>query len=241
MFVRRHGVSRSATVILAWVMASESKSVTAAMAQLASVRPQCRPNPGFWRQLNLFQVTFLHYYTYTTIFGLVLIPCPVAEYGLPSGARQCPLYLLLPAARLLPGVPGPLGLAWARLQVLPLPSCPRCPVTGQLDSLTHYQHIQFTLCQVLEHSEGVSPDWCPALEASSAPAPRCRRGVFIVELRNNRDQPSSRAPAVARQRLDCHKCGHKVGNRGLASCGCGAVLARAAWLNLSKVDPPSNV
>ena len=141
MLVRRHGVSRSATVILAWLMASESKSVTAAMAQLASVRPQCRPNPGFWRQLNLFQVTFLHdyNYTYTTICGLVLIPCPVAEYGLPSGARQCPLYLLLPAARLLPAVPGPLALAWARLQVLPLPSCSRGPVTGQLDSLTHYK------------------------------------------------------------------------------------------------------
>ena len=148
MLVRRHGVSRSATVILAWLMASESKSVTAAMAQLASVRPQCRPNPGFWRQLNLFQVTFLHYYTYTTIFGLVLIPCPVAEYGLPSGARQCPLYLLLPAARLLPAVPGPLALARARLQVLPLPSCSRGPVTGQLDSLTHYKLtiIQYVHC-----------------------------------------------------------------------------------------------
>ena len=68
MLVRRHGVSRSATVILAWLMASESKSVTAAMAQLASVRPQCRPNPGFWRQLNLFQVTFLHDYYYTFLY-----------------------------------------------------------------------------------------------------------------------------------------------------------------------------
>ena len=78
MFVRRHGVSRSATVILAWLMASESKSVTAAMAQLASVRPQCRPNPGFWRQLNLFQVTFLHYYTYTFLLqSLVSSSSPV--------------------------------------------------------------------------------------------------------------------------------------------------------------------
>jgi len=196
----RHGVSRSATVILAWVMASESKSVTTAMAQLASVRPQCRPNPGFWRQLNLFQS----------------MGCRVE----PASARYiyfCQLHGSSLESPVPSASPGPGN------------RCSRCRAVLAAQS------------QVLEHSEGVSPDWCPALEASSAPAPRCRRGVFIVELRNNLDQPSSRAPVVTRQRLDCHKCGHKVGNRGLASCGCGAVLARAAWLNLSKVDPPSNV
>ena len=49
----RHGVSRSASVILAWMMETQSRTLTEASGTLASLRPQCKPNNGFIKQLKL--------------------------------------------------------------------------------------------------------------------------------------------------------------------------------------------
>ena len=47
-------MSRSASVLVAWMMVSESLSVTEAMEELQRLRPATRPNDGFIRQLKLF-------------------------------------------------------------------------------------------------------------------------------------------------------------------------------------------
>jgi len=51
----RHGVSRSATVVMAWLMRRERFSVDEAYRRLVSIRPSCEPNHGFMHQLHLFK------------------------------------------------------------------------------------------------------------------------------------------------------------------------------------------
>ena len=54
--VVRHGVSRSVTVTVAWLLHSAKvSSVPAALELVVRARPQAQPNPGFLRQLELYQ------------------------------------------------------------------------------------------------------------------------------------------------------------------------------------------
>ena len=50
----RHGVSRSAAVVMAWIMSRDKISAEAALKQVVLVREQCLPNDGFMQQLRLF-------------------------------------------------------------------------------------------------------------------------------------------------------------------------------------------
>jgi predicted protein tyrosine phosphatase len=49
------GVSRSAAVLIGWLMAREGLSYEVALAQMQAVRPQVQPNPGFVMQLREFE------------------------------------------------------------------------------------------------------------------------------------------------------------------------------------------
>ncbi len=49
------GISRSSTVVIAYLMEYEGKSFLAALEHLKSVRPYARPNEGFCRQLEEFE------------------------------------------------------------------------------------------------------------------------------------------------------------------------------------------
>jgi protein-tyrosine phosphatase len=49
------GVSRSATVVAAWLMASRNMTSKDSVEFLATRRSVIRPNPGFIRQLNAFE------------------------------------------------------------------------------------------------------------------------------------------------------------------------------------------
>ena len=51
----RHGVSRSAAVVVARMMMDEGIGVESALEKLVIVREQCRPNDGFMKQLQLFR------------------------------------------------------------------------------------------------------------------------------------------------------------------------------------------
>lgn len=48
------GISRSASVVIGWLMADEALSAAAAASAVRAVRPVARPNPGFERQLERF-------------------------------------------------------------------------------------------------------------------------------------------------------------------------------------------
>lgn len=50
------GVSRSATLVIAYLMKFEYMSLRQAFYHVKAVRPIIRPNPGFWRQLIEYEV-----------------------------------------------------------------------------------------------------------------------------------------------------------------------------------------
>jgi len=52
----RHGVSRSAAVVIAWIMQRDKIPVESALQKLVLVREQCLPNEGFMQQLELFHM-----------------------------------------------------------------------------------------------------------------------------------------------------------------------------------------
>jgi dual specificity phosphatase 12 len=49
------GVSRSATIVLAYLMAHHNMSLAAAHALLKQCRPAIQPNPGFMEQLRAYE------------------------------------------------------------------------------------------------------------------------------------------------------------------------------------------
>ncbi len=49
------GISRSSTIVLAYLIRFEGMTRDEAYVHVKSRRPQCDPNPGFWRQLKTFE------------------------------------------------------------------------------------------------------------------------------------------------------------------------------------------
>ena len=83
-------------------------------------------------------------------------------------------------------------------------------------------------CHVIDHIAGEFPQWTQGVPTTS----NCHQGYFLTDL-------SLLTEAWAWHRvnkLDCKYCSNKIGNWGLASCGCGAKGGRGIWLNSSKVD-----
>ena len=85
--------------------------------------------------------------------------------------------------------------------------------------------------QVIDHTTGVSPDW----SQSFCEPPYCLKGVFIVDAQMVVTRSESLLSRTT-EKYNCIKCGSKIGNIGLASCGCGASVSRGIWINSSKVD-----
>ena len=52
-----YGVSRSASVVLAFLMASEGISLKLAYDSVRAARPKILPNPGFWRALVVYELS----------------------------------------------------------------------------------------------------------------------------------------------------------------------------------------
>ena len=88
--------------------------------------------------------------------------------------------------------------------------------------------------QVLPHGPGVSPDWCPG-DTCDDRRDTCRQGIFIVSTCQVRSHVSP-LMSLTTAKYNCVRCGHKLGNIGLSSCGCGATLTRGIWVNLRQVD-----
>ena len=90
--------------------------------------------------------------------------------------------------------------------------------------------------QVLPHLPGKSPDWYEEEDISDSNT-ECRQGIFILDASNlvmvNDAHDNSR--------YNCVKCGLKLGNFGHSSCGCGAIMKKGVWLNLTKVDRRTNL
>ena len=85
--------------------------------------------------------------------------------------------------------------------------------------------------QILHHSESYSPDWCPDYQDN---VEACKLGVFIV---NPARICQAGLDLTCTNRFDCGKCKTKIGNIGLASCGCGADMQQCIWINYARVDP----
>ena len=194
-------MSRSATVILAWMMVSRSLSVTEAMTELARLRPVTRPNNGFIRQLRLFEAmgctvdAASSRYRYFAILHGSIPRIPLAPVSIQAGemkmkCRKC-----------------------------------RCVVASQQ--------------QVLPHSTGRSPDWCPQEQGADTNISKaCKLGIFIVDV--DRLLPNLLIEQDTfldiTQKFNCSQCNHKIGNYGMAQCPCGAGLIKSIWINFSRVD-----
>lgn len=55
----QEGISRSSTIVIAWLMARQGLSLQDAYAWVKAQRKQIFPNLGFWRQLDLFERTLI--------------------------------------------------------------------------------------------------------------------------------------------------------------------------------------
>jgi len=190
----RHGVSRSATVVIAWIMKHKEMSVDNALAMVQSIRPQVKPNNGFMRQLMLFEMM---QYSVNPLF---------------------PKYILFLAQQDSPGLLTKDVTYDASLSRMKF-KCRKC---------------RGLICvgdQVIDHTTGVSPDW----SLSFCEPPYCLKGVFIVDPQMVVTRPESLLSRTT-EKYNCIKCGSKIGNIGLASCGCGASVSRGIWINSSKVD-----
>lgn len=59
------GVSRSATIVIAYIMVKEKKSLDEALQFVRQKRSMIRPNPGFMAQLELFEKCLKYYFENT--------------------------------------------------------------------------------------------------------------------------------------------------------------------------------
>jgi len=197
----RHGVSRSATVVIAWIMKHKSKSVADALALVQKARPPCKPNNGFMRQLVLFE--FMQCSVNPLLPNYILFLAKHDSQGL---VTQDVTY----------------DASQSRIKY----KCRKCRVLVCIGD------------QVLGHTTGLSPDWCPR-PCESTPSPNCSKGIFIVDpqlIVTRSEKLFSRST----EGYNCRKCGSKIGNIGLASCSCGASVSRGIWINSSKVDKSSH-
>merc|ERR1719447_2259114 len=87
--------------------------------------------------------------------------------------------------------------------------------------------------QVIDHTTGVSPDW----SQSFCEPPYCLKGVFIVDAQMVVTRSESLLSRTT-EKYSCIKCGSKIGNIGLASCGCGASVSRGFGLIHPKLTSP---
>ena len=93
--------------------------------------------------------------------------------------------------------------------------------------LTYRHHI-------INHTAGEFPHWTRAVVITHN---NCLQGFFVADLSLLTEELRSQSEPWDRvSKLECKYCKHKIGNWGLASCGCGARGGRGIWLNSSKVD-----
>lgn len=59
------GISRSATIVIAYVMIKKRKSFEEALKFVKKQRPKVNPNPGFAAQLQVFEKCLLYYFDNT--------------------------------------------------------------------------------------------------------------------------------------------------------------------------------
>jgi len=91
----RHGVSRSAAVVMAFLMQTDQISVEVALERLVAVRKECLPNDGFLQQLQLFHkmgcvvdVRSPSYINFALQHGQVM-PSEVVPGGVVFKCRKC--------------------------------------------------------------------------------------------------------------------------------------------------------
>ena len=187
-------------MVLAWLLHSgHVSSLSDGLDLVTRLRPQSQPNPGFVKQLELYQ----------------RLNCSLVRDSLPS-----PLYVNF-------------ALQHNSLLVESLTGGADQPVSSKKIRCSKCRKILTYRHHVIDHTPGVFPHWSLDVVRTGL----CGGGVFVVDTsllpEDLRLQEENWRQA---NRLQCRHCSSKIGNWGLASCGCGAKGGRGIWLNLTKVD-----
>jgi len=254
-----HGVSRSATLVLAYLMKSRKWSLSEALPNVKVNRPCICPNDGFMDQLRLFEImrfkldkSFLPYklYKLTQIHQQVtktkILPVQVKK-SLQNSSTSTPCYEVAPSLSSTPNSDVSSGNETNNSS----PNFNKGLPTRQ--TLYKCKKCRFTLAasnNVLPHWPGDTITWSKLmnkmLETESAEETRnivkhsaskyadCKNGIFLEPLKW-----MEVCNSVSESRLFCAKCGSKLGTYSWDSaikCPCGASMAPGFFINLNRVD-----
>lgn len=256
-----HGVSRSATLVLAYLMRNRKWPLSEALSHVKGHRPCICPNDGFMDQLRLFEVmrckldkSFLPYklYKLTQIHQQVkqakILPAQVKKSLQNSSTNsktspEAPSLSSTPNSDVSSGggtntssPNGNKGLPSRQTQY----KCKKCRFTlaGSNNVLPHWSEKEITWSKLMNkmlESESVEETRNIVRSShSSSKHDDCKNGIFLEPL-----QWMEVCNSVSESRLFCAKCGSKLGTYSwdaAIKCPCGASMAPGFFINLNRVD-----
>lgn len=84
------GISRSTTVVVAYVMVVTELSCQEVLDAIRTIRPVANPNPGFRQQLSEFGGSAARKVGQASATGLCLMPCSMAQPAMGLRAKTRP-------------------------------------------------------------------------------------------------------------------------------------------------------
>ncbi|XP_017298408.1 dual specificity protein phosphatase MPK-4 isoform X4 [Diaphorina citri] len=207
-----HGVSRSATIVIAYLMKRDDLGVQTAFDRVKSARDVISPNEGFMHQLALYQRMRM---------TLDLNFTPYKLYKLKR------LSQIVKDVRLVPSSYGELikadpGLTSNR----PNPNVYKCKKC---------RRVLFTLNNIFAHNRGVKFTWkCQEDGVPPSDSELCKEKIFIeplVWMKDVKTCPSGK--------LTCPRCNFKLGSYSWIDyciCNCRTKIFPFFYITPSKID-----
>jgi len=223
------GYSRSATIVVAYLMKKEKLSVEEALESVGQKR-NVGPNPGFWHQLELFQAmgyTIDRNNPKFRTFCLNNITGKIRDLSYMYSSDAAPFDAEVTEDKALSNAlasdPMKLTLATEKLTF----KCRKCrrPLARGTSSVSHL------------HGKGKArPDTPPprgGAPAGDLGADECKMGIFIEPVEWMKDQI-----LMLEGKLSCPKCNAKIGNFSWVgqNCPCGRWMVPAFHLAENKID-----
>lgn len=210
-------MSRSATLLAAYLMKERKMGYQEALAYLRSKRPCVHPNDGFMHQLLLYE---------RMAFKLDPNFKPYKLYRLVCIHNNVKQTKILPPKNLLFQTENNLKQLETKSEP-PIETVYRCKKCRTILGSSR---------NVLPHSAKQHPTWFSLLDWDSRRSVECRQGVFMEPIASTMSKVCQTA---SESRLHCLKCDNKLGTfswEGPVSCGCGGSMVPGFLLNLSRID-----
>lgn len=216
-----HGVSRSASIVAAYLMRTRHWTVEKALEFIRKARPAIGPNEGFLRQLSLYKRMQCRLDTSHKAYKLYKLEC---VYHQVKTTKILPHEFYHPS-----GVVGSSnGLTTSN-------------TSGS--SMTYNTQFKCKKCRqtlgsqsnVLPHEKGESLDWNTLGIQDESELRECRQGIFLEPLM----WMGRLFSTSLSEKLHCNKCHYKLGSYswvGKVQCACGGGTTPGFLINLNRVD-----